>query len=213
MFTGIVEEIGIIKQIKNNSLGLDIDIQANEIFSDLKIGDSVSVNGCCQTVTKISNNIFSIQAVSETVNLTNFKDLKINSEVNLERALTLNSRLGGHIVSGHIDGIGKVISIENRGNSIIFQIYAPENIMKYLIYKGSVTINGVSLTICELNQDNFKVSIIPHTFANTTFKDLKINSEVNLEPDILAKYIEKLLGKQDNAKKEITLEFLQENGF
>jgi len=213
MFTGIVEEIGIVKQIRNNSLGLDIDIQANEIFSDLKLGDSVSVNGCCQTVTKISGNIVSIQAVSETVNLTNFKNLKINSNVNLERALTLNSRLGGHIVSGHIDGVGKIISIEHRGNSIIFQIYAPENIMKYLIYKGSITINGVSLTICELNQDNFKVSIIPHTFENTTFKELKINSEVNLEPDLLAKYIEKLLGKQENTNKEITLEFLQENGF
>jgi len=213
MFTGIIEEIGIIKNIKHNSLGLDIEIEANKILSDLQLGDSVSVNGCCQTVTQINGNIFTIQAVLETVNITNFKNLKTNSNVNLERALTLNTRLGGHIVSGHVDDVGKIISINNMGNSVIFQISVPDNIMKYLIYKGSITINGVSLTICELNENDFKVSIIPHTIENTTFKELNTGDEVNLEPDIISKYVEKLLMKKDNVESKITLDFLRENGF
>jgi len=213
MFTGIVEEIGIIKSIKPNSQGLDLTISAKIILDDLKLGDSVAINGCCQTVTNISENTFSVQAVAETVNLTNFKILKQNDKVNLERAATLNSRLGGHIVSGHIDGIGKIISIKNLGNSTIFEIQAPKNIMKYLIYKGSVTINGISLTICEISANSFKVSIIPHTLTNTTFNELKMHSEVNIEPDMIAKYIEKLTIREDNIDSKITLDFLKENGF
>lgn len=213
MFTGIIEEIGTITSIKNNSLGLDIEISANNILEDLKLGDSVAINGCCQTVTNINNNKFTIQAVFETIKLTNFNEFKTNQKVNLERALTINTRLGGHIVSGHIDGIGKIISITNLGNSIIFEISAPQHILKYVIHKGSITINGVSLTICELLENSFKVSIIPHTFNNTTFSTLKIGDNVNLEPDILAKYIEKLMIKEDNTNSKITLEFLKENGF
>lgn len=213
MFTGIVEEIGTIKSIKTNTLGLDICIEANKVLNDLNLGDSISVNGCCQTVTNISGNCFTVQAVIETVNLTNFKYLKVNSPVNLERALTLSSRLGGHIVSGHIDGTGKVIWLECKGNSVIFAIKAPKDIAKYIIYKGSITINGVSLTVCDLFDDNFCVSVIPHTMENTTFNNIRPGDIVNLEPDVIAKYVEKLVYKDDNNSDKITLEFLKENGF
>ncbi len=213
MFTGIVEEIGTIKSIKTNTLGLDICIEARKILEDINLGDSISVNGCCQTVTNISSNSFTVQAVVETVNLTNFQYLKQNSQVNLERALTLSSRLGGHIVSGHIDGTGVVKSIENMGNSVIFKINASKDITNYIIYKGSITVNGVSLTVCNLNDNDFSVSVIPHTIENTNFKNLKVGDIVNLEPDVIAKYVEKLICKDDNNSNKITLEFLKENGF
>ena len=213
MFTGIVEEIGIIKSIEKNNLGLDICISANKVLEDLKLGDSISVNGCCQTVTNIKNNTFIVQAVYETVKLTNFDTFKINTEVNLERALTLNSRLGGHIVSGHIDGLGTVLNIENKGNSVIFKISVPDVIMKYVIYKGSIAVNGISLTVCELGENYFCVSVIPHTIQNTNLKNLNRDDVLNLEPDIIAKYIEKLACKDDNVGEKITLEFLKENGF
>lgn len=213
MFTGIIEEIGEIKSINKNDLGIDISIIAIKIFNDLKIGDSIAVNGCCQTITKISNNEFFIQAVWETLQLSNLQNLKIGEKVNLERALMINSRLGGHIVSGHIEGLGKILNIKNKGNSTIFEIQAPQNIMKYLVYKGSVAVNGISLTISELLNDSFKVSVVPHTLNNTTFCNLKTGDCVNLEPDLIAKYIEKLTNKEDNTNKRITLEFLKENGF
>jgi len=212
MFTGIIEEIGIIKSIRANSQGLDIVISAEKIFDDLKVGDSIAVNGCCQTITSIWNNEFTIQAVNETVKLTTFKNFKYGEKVNLERAVTPTTRLGGHIVSGHIDGIGHIVAINKEGNSIIYEISAPENIMKYMIYKGSITIDGTSLTLCDLSDSGFKVSIIPHTYNNTIFKNLVTGDEVNLEPDILAKYIEKFIQKDNNDSK-ITLEFLKENGF
>lgn len=213
MFTGIIEEIGIVKAITTNSLGIDLTIEADLIFSDLKLGDSVSVNGCCQTVTNISGKTFTVQAVAETVNLTNFKNIKLNDRVNLERAATLNSRLGGHLVSGHIDGAGNLSSIKTIGNSHILEITAPQNITKYIIHKGSITLNGISLTVCEVNNNCFKVSIIPHTFENTNLKYIKIGDEINIEPDMVAKYIEKLIHKEDNVESKITLEFLKENGF
>ncbi|MCR4881280.1 MAG: riboflavin synthase [bacterium] len=215
MFTGIVEELGTIKSIRANSQGLDILISADKIFDDLKVGDSVAINGCCQTVTSLWNKEFTVQAVNETVKLTAFKSLKYGEKVNLERAATPTSRLGGHIVSGHIDGVGKVVSVEKAGNSTIFEFSAPVNIMKYLIYKGSVAIDGVSLTICDINDSTFKVSVIPHTLRNTTFGSLQVGSEVNLEPDMIAKYVEKMLEKDETPQQAggITMEFLEENGF
>ena len=213
MFTGIVEELGEIKSVEQKLEGLDFCICAQKILEDLKIGDSVAINGCCQTVTSINGSEFIVQAVSETVKLTNFKFLKQGDKVNLERAMMLNSRLGGHLVSGHIEGTGKILSIAKQGNAVIFEIFADTNIMRYIIYKGSVAINGVSLTVCEVTGDSFKVSVIPHTISNTTFQFAKIGGEVNLEPDMLAKYVEKLMIKDDNTHSKITMEFLKENGF
>ena len=214
MFTGIVEELGTIKSIRANAQGLDIIISAEKIFDDLKVGDSVSVNGCCQTVTSLWNKEFTVQAVNETVKLTTFKNLKYDEKVNLERAATPSSRLGGHIVSGHVEGTGKVVSKEKIGNSTVFEFSAPENIMKYIIYKGSIAINGVSLTICEMADTTFKVAVIPHTLRSTTFGNLEIGNEVNLEPDVIAKYVEKMLNQKiETPKSGITMEFLEENGF
>ena len=211
MFTGIVEELGTIKSIRANAQGLDIIISAEKIFDDLKVGDSVSVNGCCQTVTSLWNKEFTVQAVNETVKLTTFKNLKYDEKVNLERAATPSSRLGGHIVSGHVEGTGKVVSKEKIGNSTVFEFSAPENIMKYIIYKGSI---GVSLTICEMADTTFKVAVIPHTLRSTTFGNLEIGNEVNLEPDVIAKYVEKMLNQKNGTPKGgITVEFLEENGF
>ena len=215
MFTGIVEELGTIKSIRANSQGLDIIVSADKIFDDLKVGDSVAVNGCCQTITSLWNKEFTVQAINETVKLTTFKNLKYDEKVNLERAATPASRLGGHIVAGHVDGTGKVVSIEKVGNSTIFEFFAPDNIMKYLIYKGSVAIDGVSLTICEISDTTFKVAVIPHTLRNTNFGAFQIGTEVNLEPDVIAKYVEKMLKKEEIPQKTevITKEFLEENGF
>ena len=213
MFTGIVEEIGEIVAISKNTQGLDFDIKAEKIFDDLKIGDSVAINGCCQTVTRIKGNVFTVQAVFETVKLTNFNKLSVGNSVNLERAMQLTSRLGGHIVSGHIEGIASVVSISSQGNATIFELTYPREISKYLIYKGSIAINGISLTICELNSNSFKVSVIPHTLANTTLRSAKVGDEINIETDMIAKYIEKMIIKDDNVGSKITLDFLKENGF
>ncbi len=215
MFTGIVEELGIIKSIRANSQGLDIIVSADKIFDDLKVGDSVAINGCCQTITSLWNKEFTVQAVNETVKLTTFKNLKYDEKVNLERAATPTSRLGGHIVAGHVDGTGKVISIEKVGNSTIFEFSAPDSIMKYLIYKGSVAIDGVSLTICNITDTTFKVSVIPHTIRSTNFGSFTVGREVNLEPDMIAKYVEKMLKTEEAPAVSggITREFLEENGF
>ena len=213
MFTGIIEELGEIESVKQNTNGMDFCVRAKSVLDDLKIGDSIAVNGCCQTVTQIIENKFCFQAVFETINLTNFKFLKQGSKINLERAMTLNSRLGGHLVSGHIEGVGKIISITNNGNAVIFKIAASEKIMKYIIYKGSVAINGVSLTVIALTNDSFEVAVIPHTISNTIFQFATVGDDVNLEPDMLAKYVEKLMIKDNNTHSKITMEFLKENGF
>ena len=213
MFTGLVEEIGIVNEIKLSSEGAEIKISAKKIFEDLKIGDSVAINGVCQTVTKIQNNTFSVFASQETLSLTTFNDLLKNDEVNLERAMRADSRFGGHIVSGHVEAIGTTQKIDKKGNSTEFSFSVNNDIMKYIVYKGSVTINGVSLTVCEINNNNFDVTVIPHTLDNTTFKNLKISDKVNIETDILAKYVESLKKKKNNVDSVITEAFLKEHGF
>ena len=209
MFTGIVEEIGTIKSIKKGAKSAQIEILAKNIFSDLKIGDSVATNGVCLTVTKINNNIFCADAMNETLSKTSLKELKSGSHVNLERAMLLNSRFGGHIVSGHIDGIGKVISITKDDIAYWYKIQTSNQIMKYIIEKGSITIDGISLTVNKVQRDSFEVSIIPHTLSQTILKDRRVGSIVNLENDIVGKYLEKFI----NVPKEITKDFLIKNGF
>ena len=213
MFTGLIEEIGTVNEIQLSSQGAEIKISAKKIFDDLKIGDSIAINGVCQTVTKIQNNIFSVFAACETLSLTNFKYLKKNDEVNLERAMRADSRFGGHIVSGHVEATGLIENIKKEGNSTRFCFSADKSIMRYIVHKGSITINGVSLTVCEVNNNNFDVSVIPHTFDNTTFKNLKTGNEVNLEVDILAKYVESFMIKNNNMDSVITEDFLKEHGF
>lgn len=197
MFTGIVEEIGLIKSFDGHTL----TVECSKVLDETKIGDSISVNGCCQTVISKNVNSFSANVSPETLNIT--KGFKTNEKVNLERALTPNSRMGGHIVQGHIDGIAKFISNGRFETS--------EEIIKYIVYKGSITIDGVSLTVSKVEKNFFEVALISHTLQNTTLQYLEYGDFVNIETDILGRYIEKFLSAHDN--NNITEDFLKENGF
>ena len=214
MFTGIVEETGTIKSFNALSNGAKLVIDCKKILSDINIGDSICVNGVCQTVIEYTDSSFTVMLSDETLNITNFSSAKQGDYVNLERALTLNTRLGGHIVSGHIDCTGKLVSAEKISDFYNLKFEIPHNMTKYIIYKGSVTINGISLTVAEINDNIFTVAIIPHTYKNTVLKYLKQGESVNIETDIFAKYVEKLLGLNDNkTNSNISMEFLKENGF
>ena len=194
MFTGIIEEIGTIARIKGSVAGArEIYIECRTVLGDLKLGDSLAVNGVCLTIVKRDRGNVAVEAVEETIKKTTLGKLNSGDSVNLERAASLNSRLGGHLVQGHVDATGKVVSIEKLPKSWMFRFRMPRSMMKYIIPIGSVAVNGVSLTIAEKLSDFFKVAIIPHTFENTVFKYLRIGSEVNIEIDMIAKYVESLL--------------------
>lgn len=215
MFTGIVEEIGKIKAIKKGKNSARLVINAKKVLEDVKLGDSIAVNGVCLTVTEFSNSAFGVDVMHESLRKSSLSTLKNDSSVNLERAMLLNGRFGGHIVSGHIDGTGKIINIKNDDNAIWYTISAKDKIMKYIIEKGSITIDGISLTVANLSESDFSVSIIPHTQEETILKTKKIGDIVNLENDCIAKYVESLLNfkEKSEVKKDITMDFLLENGF
>ena len=206
MFTGIVEDIGKVVNITNSQLEIET------CLDDIKIGDSVAVNGVCLTVVKISDNKISFDYSPTTSDITNISLLKKNAVVNLERALTLKTRLGGHIVSGHIDTNTTIIDIkkEDRFYFIFFKIN--EDIKKYIVKKGFISIDGISLTVAQNDNEKFSVTMIPETFNKTIFHTRKIGDIVNIELDVLAKYVEHMLNNENN-KKEITFDFLKENGF
>ena len=213
MFTGIVEEIGKIIEFDKLLNGARIKIQCSEILKDTKIGDSISVNGCCQTVVELDSRFFVADISAETLNVTNFSKLKIGTNVNLERAVTPTTRLGGHIVQGHVDGIGIFILVEKLAEfyNLLFEI--PDDLTKYIVKKGSITINGVSLTVANIEKNIVKVAVIPHTFKNTTLSMLRANDIVNIETDILGRYVEKFLLSRNNNISKINENFLIENGF
>lgn len=215
MFTGIIEEIGTIKAIQWGSKSAILTIGASKILDDVKIGDSINTNGACLTVTSFTKNEFSVDVMAETMRRTNLQNLKTGSKVNLERALRLNDRLGGHIVSGHIDGTGKISNIKKEDNAIWISIKTSADVSRYIIQKGSVAIDGISLTVAAISHETFQVSIIPHTGVQTTLLTKQINETVNIECDQVGKYIEKfLLNKADNNQhSSIDMEFLKENGF
>lgn len=214
MFTGIIEEIGIVKSFAKEKNGAKLVISANIVLDNTKIGDSIAVNGVCETVTEIDNESFSVMVSDETLSVTTFSDLRAGNYVNLERALTLESRLGGHIVLGHIDCKGKLVSKEYLSDFYNLYFEISQDYTKYIAYKSSITINGISLTVADINSNTVKIAVIPHTFENTNLKYLNIGDKVNIETDILAKYIEKLLKLNDNNKKShINMKFLEENGF
>ncbi|WP_283624323.1 riboflavin synthase [Clostridium butyricum] len=215
MFTGIVEEIGSLKEISIGSGLGNIEIECNKVLEETKIGDSIAVNGVCLTVNKINSNSFVADIMGETLDRTNLGRLKDGNKVNLERALKVSDRLGGHIVSGHVDGKGQVLSIDKKDDGTWFTISADKEILKYIILKGSITIDGISLTVAYVDNEIFKVSIIPHTLKNTILAQKIQGSYVNLENDIMGKYIEKFMifSKTENEKSKITLDFLRENGF
>jgi riboflavin synthase len=196
MFTGIVEEIGTIKGIKGSSAGgRKFRIGCKTVLEDLSIGDSLSVNGVCLTIVDRFEGEVDVEAVEETIKKTALSGLMIGDPVNLERAAAMSSRIGGHLVQGHVDATGKVLSVERLPMSWIFRFRIPKSLMKYVIPVGSIAINGVSLTVAEKLSDSFKVAIIPHTFENTVFKFLRVGSSVNIEIDVIAKYVESLLKK------------------
>lgn len=209
MFTGIVEEIGRIKTLKKSTKSASLTIGGNSIFSDLKLGDSVAVNGVCLTVAQIYQKQFTADVMNETLIRSSLGQLKIGSYVNLERAMSANSRFGGHIVSGHIDGIGKISAIKKDEIATWYTIKTDRKCMRYIIEKGSIAIDGISLTVAKVERDQFAVSIIPHTTKETILSQKKLGSIVNLENDVVGKYIEKFL----SAPKDITKDLLLENGF
>lgn len=216
MFTGIIEEIGQVKNIKRGEKSTILTISASKVLEGTIIGDSISTNGVCLTINKINKGSFEADIMAETLRRSNLGDLKIGDYVNLERALTLNKRLGGHLVSGHIDGIGEIMEKKKEDNATWFTIKTSPEILRYIIQKGSIAIDGISLTIAYVDQDLFKFSIIPHTGENTTLLDKNQGQTVNLECDLIGKYVEKLLGieKQDSRRpSNIDIDFLKYNGF
>lgn len=193
MFTGLIEELGTLVDRREEGSSLRLVIKAEEVLSDLKIDDSVSVNGCCQTAVLVDSPTFEVIAVSETLQKTTLGSLKIGEALNLERAVTLGTRLGGHLVQGHIDGVSKVLEIRDLGGSWDYWFSLPREFSQYVVRVGSIAVNGVSLTVADLDEDRFKTAIIPHTHAVTNFHDLKPGSEVNIEYDVMAKMVERML--------------------
>ena len=192
MFTGIVEEIGTINSLGNNVL----TIQAEKVLADIKLGDSISVNGTCLTVVNFTESKFSVDLAPETLRRTAFGNLNPDDTVNLERALAANDRFGGHMVQGHVDATGRVISIRNEGDSSIFRISNPKRLKPYLVEKGFIAVDGISLTIVKVFTSSFTLSVIPYTRMNTNLRDQLIGGKVNLEVDILAKYVENLMAQR-----------------
>lgn len=217
MFTGIIEEVGKVAGIEGGKDAFVLRIEADKVLKDVKLGDSIAVNGVCLTVTTFTRNQFTADVMPETLKHTNLRTLKKGELVNLERAMALGDRFGGHIVSGHVDATGEVISREPRANAILFRIKAPAHIRKYLVPKGSVTVDGISLTIVDVTDETFSVSVIPHTLSHTNLRDKHPGSVVNLESDIIGKYVERLLSwreeEKDPAKQRMNMDFLRNHGF
>jgi riboflavin synthase len=215
MFTGLIEEIGIIQSVTRSEKAELLSIRASVVLKGAKVGDSICTNGVCLTITELNANSFTAFVMPETMRRSNLKKLTSGSEVNLERALSLQDRLGGHILSGHIDGTGNITKLQSEGDALWITISTQKKLLRYIIQKGSIAIDGVSLTVANINSETFQVSIIPHTKAATTLLSKKEGDEVNLECDILGKYIEKLMLKiePEPKKKDIDLNLLIENGF
>lgn len=216
MFTGIVEEIGSIKQVQRGEKSSVITVSAKKVLENTQLGDSIAVNGVCLTVTNIEGGCFTADVMAETMRRTNLGSQPAGSRVNLERALLPTTRMGGHIVSGHIDGTGKITAYLKEDNATWVTVSAGDNILKYVVEKGSIAIDGISLTVAYADSKCFKVSVIPHTSQETTLLNKSIGTAVNLECDIIAKYVEKLIGFQEIQSKQqddISMQMLAENGF
>lgn len=216
MFTGIVEELGTVVSISKGAKSSKLTLQGNIIFSDMHIGDSIAVNGVCLTVTEKTSNTFTVDVMAETLRRSSLGTLSKGSRVNMERAMAANGRFGGHIVSGHIDGTGEIESFVKEDNAVWVTVKTPAKLLKYIIEKGSIAIDGISLTVAYVDDRCFKVSLIPHTGANTTLLTKKEGDIVNLENDIVGKYIDKLLhfeGAEEEKQSGISMDFLSKNGF
>ena len=215
MFTGIVEELGTLIGVRRGAASAQIDLGATKVLEETRIGDSIAVNGICLTVTRLANKEFSADVMAETLSKTNLGALRAGDPVNLERALRFGDRLGGHLVSGHIDGVGTITGLEKQDIATLITIRAPKEVMRYIINKGSIAIDGTSLTVVDFKGDNFRVSLIPHTAQVTVLGRKKNGATVNLEGDLIGKYIERLLTMPEVPASEsgINLQFLAEKGF
>jgi len=214
MFTGLIEEIGTVRNIQVKTRSAVLTIKAEKVLEDAKIGDSISTNGVCLTVSSMADGAFTVDVMPETMGKTNLGKLKPGSRVNLERAARVGDRLGGHIVSGHVDGTGIISSVTEEENAFKVRIQNDRNLMKYIIAQGSVAVDGTSLTVAGLGDSWFEVSIIPHTRENTTLLSKRIGEELNLEFDVIGKYVERLMDPREAAaSSKIDMNFLGENGF
>ena len=207
MFTGIIEEVGRLKSLMRGV----IEIECRVVLDGLKVGDSISVNGICLTATAFDDKIFRADVMPETIRRTSLDGLKVGSKINLERALRLGDRLGGHIVSGHIDGVGKILSIRAEGNARVVTVGAERSILRQIVEKGSVALDGMSLTVVGVSDRSFRVSMIPHTMSATNFVDKKVGDPINIETDMIGKYVERLMSFDSSSV--LTKEFLTANGF
>jgi len=216
MFTGIVEEMGVVKSIEKTLAGAKLSLLASIVVDDLGIGDSISVNGACLTVTARTDRDFSVDISTETLSVTSLGNLAPGTPVNMERAMKIHQRIGGHLVSGHVDAMGAIRNRRQEGNTLIITIEAPKEILRYCIPKGSITVDGISLTINELTERSFGVAIIPHTAKVTTLGLKQVGDAVNLEPDLIGKYVERLLQERGQLPAKpspvIDKEYLQKRG-
>ncbi len=214
MFTGIIEEIGVLTNIRILTDSAELSIQAEKVLEETKLGDSIAVNGVCLTVIRLGFQEFTVDIMAETLAKTGLAQLKPGSKVNLERALQLSSRLGGHLVSGHVDGIGIIKRITVQGIASVYEISMPSSLSPFILPKGSIAIDGISLTVIQVSKDFFSVSLIPHTFTHTTLGMKKVGETVNLETDMIGKYVASLLGNsKQQAKESLSLNFLAQHGF
>ena len=212
MFTGIIEEIGTVKAFTQKQNSAEITIECSKVLEDTNIGDSIAINGVCQTVVSMKKNLFTADVSGETLKVTNFPFIRIGDKVNLERAMSLNQRMGGHVVLGHVDNIAKLESINKIAGFYEMLFQFPEEALRYVISKGSVTINGISLTVAEVDKDMVNIAVIPHTFENTNLSSLTVGRIVNIETDVFAKYIEKFI-LNEKIVSTISEDFLKKNGF
>lgn len=215
MFTGLVKDIGKVRSITTNAEGKLFVIESKVLIKEIEIDDSVSVNGACQTAVRIEGDCFTVQAVHTTLHKTTLGSLRVGDEVNLELAMRLSDRLGGHIVQGHVNDVGTIISIDSRGNNYTVRIQVGIEQMKYIVKEGSITIDGISLTVSDVDKEGriFTVSIIPHTWINTVLKNRYNGSLVNIEVDILGKYIESLLGIKQSGPAIMSDEWFRSKGY
>lgn len=212
MFTGIIEEVGHVKSLRRGARSFTLEVEASLVMEDTRVGDSIATNGVCLTVTSLTGHGFTADVMPETVRRTALGELIPGSPVNLERALSLQTRLGGHIVSGHVDGTGRISDRRQDDTALWLTVECDSSLLRYIIQKGSITIQGVSLTVARVDDRSFAVSLIPHTQAATTLHQAKVGDLVNLENDVIAKYVEKLLGKESDRDNGL-MDKLARNGF
>lgn len=215
MFTGIVEEIGTVSQLQRGARSAHLSVNATQVLTGTKLGDSIAVNGVCLTVTDLTTQSFAADVMPETLNRSSLSQLSVGSPVNLERALAATGRFGGHIVAGHVDGLAKIIGIRRDDTAIWYTLQTDFALMRYIVEKGSVALDGISLTVAQVSADSFAVSVIPHTASQTTLPKRRIGDALNLEVDIVGKYVEKLCRPTSETPSSggITPEFLARCGF